>query len=1024
MPSSFYNIKSHDDNLSTSGNVSPTDALFPPELSTPYGGQIFGLDSPANVEMDHLSRGSISSNDGSLSFLSPPNLTSNSSTSPRLSLSPMTGTVPLRPSSCTHASPSSHSASSSYTDDVYLQSSFSGVSSNELDMFLLPDENAASLEFLDCQNDQGDSQHSKPGSFLFLPNREGPGGGRSEFDGDAWIQNLFKNSNELESLSVDQINRQNRQQQQQRKPFEGPNQPDGFDIQRILSGLQTQIDAQAIIQEQFGQSQEQPQTIQPHLVKESYVGNRDSYLANSFDSAISSSTAHQPNPSLLQHKNSSSTRIAASKHTSASKLRSNPINPDAPAQPTVGKHNKTERRYRQKVQLAQSDLRDSVPYLRVLYGTSTSDQLATTDQRDADGKVDGLGDVTRPNASQKATILIGARMYIELLQKRNNKLLRMANELEAYRRAVDGEQRWNIWKQDFEKREAEIERIETERAAAKIDSEESDVDEPGEENEGPSKKRKRVAITSNAKKIKAPTKSRAATAGKVFAAFAMSFSFTPSASKILPSQAVVPIGSEQVFRPVTTRQILIKLPLVIAEHICRLLSRGLPSAISPSPSTLLDWTWRLFVAIILGLAMGPIITKWSKKEKEWNKPGSLRGAIQDLMEGQKHEKEWEQYAASVVGSVVNPSTLARWHTILHLTATAQTPYSLALLSLLQPQMPVLRSSTQTWTKAQFLVDGNTPPALASVLELSFPEAQHCLSSVSPTSTPLTALAEQVTLIHIHDLYIRFFVHLVETSIPSSLSSDSLRTLLLELENHNIRASLIRANFDKEIKCVLEGIPKGSVGHALGLVLIGLWGIFAGPAPSAQATLAAALAADQVSDSVHGLSSIPALLELLYPGSSFSGEMPSLSSNKLSPNTRNIDNLALSIIEYISLLLFSSKMNPEKDRASRKDESLSVQRKVVHLRSVLNKVNWVGLSSESSRFEDILEDEDENEEYGGDDSIRSCMDQEKGHLENEREKYERAKEKLVSVLSKIGRRAAGRARERDEDSGLGGDLDEL
>lgn len=79
----------------------------------------------------------------------------------------------------------------------------------------------------------------------------------------------------------------------------------------------------------------------------------------------------------------------------------------------------------------------------------------------------------------------------------------------------------------------------------------------------------------------------------------------------------------------------------------------------------------------------------------------------------------------------NASALAKWHTILHLNVTASSPYSLALLALLQPESSLLRSPQQLWLTAQSRVDGTTPPALVTVLGLPLHEALRCLSSLPP-----------------------------------------------------------------------------------------------------------------------------------------------------------------------------------------------------------------------------------------------------------------------------------------------------
>ncbi|WVO23958.1 uncharacterized protein IAS62_005316 [Cryptococcus decagattii] len=1011
MPTSLYNTQfdqEEQDSIFLSSDVLPTDALFPPELTAPFSDSQFLFENSSDGLGYNQRRGSFSSNEDSLPFLSPTNPQSMSSTSPRHSLSPLTGESSFHPTS---HSPHSHSSasplSSSGTDDVLLARSFEGVSGGQLDMFLLPEPSN------DYPVNSDGFGGQKSGQSLFLPGRtEGFNG-----MGDEWMQNLFKDP--VQGNGFDDIN-------QQPQPQSG-----GFDFSQILAGLQQQSQQQPLqqLQQQVGQ------TIQPQMVKQEPLVKQDSWgheqnLSNSQHGFTFTHPSFAPTNQPQDVKSASIPRTASVRRPTTSKTEA--VTPAAPT--PIGKHNKTERRYRQKVQAAQADLRDAIPALRLLYGTSTPEQLATTDIRAPDGTVDGLGEVTRPNASAKATILIGARVYIELLQKRSAKLQRMVNELETFRRAVEGEAGLAAWKEDFGRREAEIERVEAEQLAAKLKDEEDESEgEDDDADEEPTKKRKRTtaprAKPKAAVKTKITPQSTAAVGARVFAAFAMSFSFVPSASTVFraPPQSQA-LATDKVLGHATNQQILARVPLIVAEHTSRLLARSLPSALVPVPATLLEWVWRLVVAVVLAVVMRPIISKWTTKSDEKIRPGTVEGVLKDvvgIVSRKKVQKtEWERFAAGVVGGANNASTLARWHTILHLNFTASSPYSLALLALLQPEFPPLRSPQQIWFTAQSRVDGTTPPALVTVLGLPLHEALRCLSSLPPTSAPLSALAEQITLIHVHDLYTRFFIHLVEASTSTPLTTTSLKSLLSALESHNLGANLKASAFDKEIKSVMQGTQKGSVVHALGLVLIGLWGIFTGPSPSAQASLAAALATEQASCASHGLSSVSALLELLYPGCAPISQANALASPPLSPNAQKVDTLALSIIEYLSLLLTTSRSTEaaSTDREGRKEESLGVQRKVVKLRGVLNKTGWVGVESEvdADEFEEIY---DQSEDFTlGDEADK--RDFRPHQLESERIHYERAKERLVDILAKIGRRAAGRASGRDEDSGLEGDLDEL
>ena len=307
---------------------------------------------------------------------------------------------------------------------------------------------------------------------------------------------------------------------------------------------------------------------------------------------------------------------------------------------SVGKHNKTERRYRQKVQAAQSDLRDAVPALRVLYGTSTDEQKQSTDFRAADGTVDGLGEFNRPNASAKTTIFLGARMYIELLQDRVNILQRKVEELEAFRAAVAGQDNLRQWREDFEGREAVRQAA---LQAVKREEESSDDEEESEE-EAPKRKKPRA------------TKSKKSTDVRAFAAFAISFAFLPSATSLFPSTAQNEILGH-VYQPATTTQILRRLPMITAAHISRLLARALPVAIAPTPSTLFDWTWRLLLAYSFTLVLRYMSRHWNQTQEYPVPVGKSSIFVKDAFRAMMPRKQiasadcaaWTKLASQVVG---------------------------------------------------------------------------------------------------------------------------------------------------------------------------------------------------------------------------------------------------------------------------------------------------------------------------------------------------------------------------------------
>jgi hypothetical protein len=282
-----------------------------------------------------------------------------------------------------------------------------------------------------------------------------------------------------------------------------------------------------------------------------------------------------------------------------------------------------------------------VPALRVLYGTSTEEQKQTTDILAEDGTVDGLGKFTRPNASAKTTIFLGARMYIELLQDRVAMLNRKVDELESFRTLVAGEENVRAWRAEFDAKEAAI------KAEKEVKIDEDSLDDESEaesEEEEPKRKKARVtkpkpATTSGAKK--------SAVAIRGFAAFAVSFSFLPSASTVLKATENTTFAREYV--PATTTQIIKRLPLITAEHATRLLERNLPSAIVPHPQSLVNLVWHGLIAVVLVALVWPMFKRWTH---------GARGKI-----GQTHLGDIARDAVGVIlrrGSSIDRSEVAIW----------------------------------------------------------------------------------------------------------------------------------------------------------------------------------------------------------------------------------------------------------------------------------------------------------------------------------------------------------------------------
>lgn len=286
-----------------------------------------------------------------------------------------------------------------------------------------------------------------------------------------------------------------------------------------------------------------------------------------------------------------------------------------------------------------------------------------------------------------------------------------------------------------------------------------------------------------------------------------------------------------------------------------------------------------------------------------------------------------------------------------------------------------QASRHIWAEARTKCEVETP--LGAVLALPLDEASRCLELVPPTFAPIAAVAEQMNLVHLYDLYTRFFAHLV----TATGGATSLPPMLANIQKSGVAGEL--KSLDREIRDVLRSVPRHSTTSALSLVLLGLWGLFSGY--QSPASLVSALAEEELKGAGSSLACVSAMLELLYPDSSAPQQRPAPGASQLSVNAQAIDNLAMTCIGFVDLLFSTSRYNNSVKGADRLEANYRVQKESARLRLVLTQANFIGL--------------DEDEE---DTSIRQ---------------FDSARQKLVSVLSTVGRRAAGRSAINDDDSGL-------
>jgi len=243
-------------------------------------------------------------------------------------------------------------------------------------------------------------------------------------------------------------------------------------------------------------------------------------------------------------------------------------------------------------------------------------------------------------------------MYIELLQARTATLQRKVDELSAWRSSIAGMDNLVAWQHDFEARESVI-RMANEAKRQLDTSDDDDSDEEEEDVEPQPRKKARMApLPKKTKKVKSDDMGGV----RVFAAFAMSFSLVPSASTLLRHSDNVDITPGHVLAgKVTPTEVIARLPLITAEHTSRLLGRVLPDMLVPHPHTMVDWTWRLLVALVLVVLLGPMISRWSRDEETGVgsivdiTKDSMKLALRKWMKADREEGVWLAITASLLG---------------------------------------------------------------------------------------------------------------------------------------------------------------------------------------------------------------------------------------------------------------------------------------------------------------------------------------------------------------------------------------
>lgn len=221
-----------------------------------------------------------------------------------------------------------------------------------------------------------------------------------------------------------------------------------------------------------------------------------------------------------------------------------------------------EKRYRYNVKNALETLRDSVPRLRQVYGTSLPIELATTDQEDPRGLMGGLEPLGKPT---KKTVMLGARLYIEHLETEQRvQAVRIGRAEEALRARMKSDE-WARWMMETEHQAARVrdeygrlleDKTKIRAAAAESGTVDPDAEDDEEDDVRPKKRARaddkkpprqpaarkpRSSVTSTTSQSSSSTAATAA-----FYSFGLAYVLFPRATEWLgyrPDEAAVPVNA-------------------------------------------------------------------------------------------------------------------------------------------------------------------------------------------------------------------------------------------------------------------------------------------------------------------------------------------------------------------------------------------------------------------------------------------------------------------------------------------------
>jgi hypothetical protein len=286
---------------------------------------------------------------------------------------------------------------------------------------------------------------------------------------------------------------------------------------------------------------------------------------------------------------------------------------------------------------------------------------------------------------------------------------------------------------------------------------------------------------------------------------------------------------------------------------------------------------------------------------------------------------------------------------------------------------------QQWAHARTLALDSLDKTLIDVLSLSFSEVKTLKSKLGPVEDPIRAIADYLTVTHLDDLATRLYISLVESRNDSG-----------QVERRPL-ASLADPRYKSQIFEALVGVPKNSNAYALGLVLIGLWGVLGGQDASAQRSVANILIAGQIKGHLD-LPSVDAFLNLVAPG--YRSPASRSPSTPAGPGVHELDTLLNVCLRYVTLV----RKVALKDPAHRS----AIYHESVAIRQLLGQPTF------QRTFKDIFGYRVRNGSSASDasgsdtESIASSDEESISAIEAEVEAFDKQTDRLIDTLVGIGR----------------------